>query len=44
MAPLTFAVVCEARADQRTACALADRAICEAIDWIEPATIDHYRR
>jgi hypothetical protein len=37
-------VICEAAADQRTASALADRVICERIDWIEPETLDSFRR
>ncbi len=30
----SIAVVCEAAADQRTACELADRVLCDAIDWL----------
>ena len=41
---LSLAVVCEARADRDTACDLADRVICEDVDWIEPAVLDDYRR
>ncbi|HSN99731.1 MAG TPA: hypothetical protein VLS89_15655 [Candidatus Nanopelagicales bacterium] len=35
--PPTFsiAVVCEARADQATGCALADRMLCAQVDWLE---------
>jgi hypothetical protein len=36
-------VVCEAAADQRTATRLADRVLCEWIEWIDPEGIDLYR-
>ncbi len=38
-----FAVVCEAPADQETACDLADRVICEAVDWVGPEDLESYR-
>lgn len=41
---LLVAVVCEAEADQRTACVLADRIACEKIDWLEPEHLDSLRR
>ncbi len=41
---LSFVVVCEARADFETASELADRVICELIDWIESDTLHHHRR
>jgi hypothetical protein len=40
---LLVAVVCEAEADQRTACVLADRIACEKIDWVEPEHLDSLR-
>lgn len=39
-----LAVVCEAPADQRTACALADRVFCAEADWITEEVLDDYRR
>jgi hypothetical protein len=42
--PLSLVVVCEARADFETASVLADRLICESIDWIEPDSLDYHRR
>lgn len=36
-------VVCEADADRRTACGLADRVLCEEISWIEPESLDSHR-
>jgi len=44
MMPLSFVVVCEAHADFEMAAALADRTLCESVDWIEPQVIDSYRR
>lgn len=38
-----LAVICEAEADFRTGCGLADRVICEKVDWIEAKVIDSYR-
>ncbi len=35
----TFVVVCEAEADQRTACALADRVILEKSTWLDAETL-----
>jgi hypothetical protein len=37
-------VVCEAQADQGTACGLADRILVEKIDWLEPEMLDSQRR
>jgi hypothetical protein len=42
-ATCSIAVVCEADADRRTACALSDRVLREAVDWIVPETIEHLR-
>ncbi len=39
-----FAVVSEARADQLTACGLADRVLLQGIDWLEPELLDSCRR
>jgi len=39
-----FAVVCEARADQLTACGLADRVMLEEIDWLTPDLLERVRR
>lgn len=36
-------MVCEAAADQRTGCALADRVLCHAIPWLEPELLDSVR-
>jgi hypothetical protein len=41
---LSIAVVCEAPADQRSGCTLADRVICDQIAWIESDMLDHVRR
>ena len=40
---LRFAVVHEAAADFETATALADRVLCEAIDWLDEEIIAHQR-
>jgi len=40
----SLAVVCEARADFETACALADRVLCTEIDWITAEVLEDYRR
>ena len=40
---LSIAVVCEAPADQRTGCCLADRVFCESAKWIEPDLLEHLR-
>lgn len=37
-------VVCEADADRRTATGLADRVLCQEVEWIEPESIDLHRR
>jgi hypothetical protein len=42
--PFVFAVVCEARADQETACALADRVFCAEVDWLGEEILDECRR
>ncbi|WP_164017862.1 hypothetical protein [Pyxidicoccus trucidator] len=40
-----FGVVCEALADQRTACELADRTLREAVEWLDdPVVLDSVRR
>ncbi len=39
----SFVVVCEARADQETACGLADRVFCEQVEWLEPELLPHNR-
>lgn len=39
-----IAVVGEADADRRTACALSDRVIREAVEWIVPEVLHHLRR
>lgn len=38
--PLRLAVVCEATADKRTATGLADRVLCNEVDWL--ADVLHY--
>ena len=40
---LVVGVVCEAPADQRTACDIADRVICEQVDWIDSKELDDHR-
>ena len=40
---LSFLVICEARADFLTSSDLADRVLCESIDWIETDLLEHYR-
>jgi len=37
-------VICEAQADQGTACGLADRILVAEIDWLEPEMLDSQRR
>jgi len=39
-----FGVVCEARADRDSACALADRVLLEEVDWLDPETLDNCRK
>lgn len=36
-------IVCEADADRRTACGLADRVLCQEVPWIEPESLAGYR-
>jgi hypothetical protein len=43
-AAYVLAVVCEADADRRISTALADRILCEEVEWIEPESIDLHRR
>jgi hypothetical protein len=43
-AAYALGVVCEARADQQTACGLADRVLVEGIDWLEPEMLDTQRQ
>ena len=40
----TFAVVCEAPADRETATGLADRVLCQEVEWIEPDNLELHRR
>jgi hypothetical protein len=40
---LSFVVVCEGPTDFRTSSELADRVVCESVDWIEPEMLDLYR-
>jgi hypothetical protein len=40
---LSLAVVCEAPADQLTACDLADRVLCDEVDWITWEVLKDYR-
>lgn len=40
----SLAVVCEARADYETACALADRVLCAEVEWISAEVLGEYRR
>ena len=42
--PLSIAVVCEAPADQATACDLADRILSAEINWLTPALLNGCRR
>jgi hypothetical protein len=42
-AAFTFAVVCEASADLRIAAELADRVLCQEIDWIDSESLEFYR-
>lgn len=39
----SITVVCEAHADRRVACELADRVLVEQVSWIEPEVLDDYR-
>jgi hypothetical protein len=41
---LAFVTVCEAEADFRTASGLADRVVCEGVDWITVDVLDDYRQ
>ena len=41
---LSIAVVCEAPADQRTGCDLADRVVCEKVGWIDEDMLDDERQ
>lgn len=43
-AAFTFAVVCEAPDDLRVVTALADRVLCGEVDWIEPESLELYRK
>jgi hypothetical protein len=42
--PLTFVMVCEAQPDFQTAAGLADRVLCENVDWIDTEVINAYRQ
>lgn len=41
---LSLAVVCEAPADQRTGCRLADRVACTEIAWVDDDMLPHLRQ
>jgi hypothetical protein len=41
---LSLAVVCEAPADQRTGCDLADRVFCAEVTWLETDLLQHCRQ
>jgi hypothetical protein len=41
---VSIAIICEADADRRTASHLADRILCNDVDWIESDLLDSYRR
>jgi hypothetical protein len=43
MTAFSLLVVCEAAADQRTGACLADRVLCESVDWIDSESIDLHR-
>lgn len=38
-----FVIVCEARADFETASELADRVLCESVDWLQEEDLDYQR-
>jgi hypothetical protein len=42
-AAFSFAVVCEAPADMRLVAGLADRVLCQEVDWIDPENLDLHR-
>ena len=42
-AAYTFAVVCEASADLHLSSGLADRVLCQQVEWIDPASLDLHR-
>lgn len=44
MSAYVFAVVCEAEDDRRVGTTLADRVLCSEVEWIEPESLDHFRR
>jgi len=44
MLPATCVVVCEAEADARISCGLADRVLCEQIEWLESEHLGACRR
>jgi hypothetical protein len=41
---LSIVVICEARADQQTACDIADRVLSQAVDWMPPEMLAHFRQ
>jgi hypothetical protein len=43
-AAFTFAVVCEAPADLRLVADLADRVLCQEVDWIDPENLNLHRQ
>lgn len=42
-AAYSIVVICEAAADQRTACGITDRVPCQSVDWIQPEILDSLR-
>lgn len=44
MSAFLLGLFCEGPADERTACGLVDRLLCESVDWIEPQALDSFRR
>lgn len=43
-ASFSIVVICEAEADQRTACAIADRVLLQNVGWLEPELLDTLRQ
>jgi len=43
-AAYSFAVVCEATVDLRLSSGLADRVLCQQVEWIDPASLDLHRK
>jgi hypothetical protein len=40
----SIVIICEAPADQGTACALADRVLSDAVDWMVPEMLEAFRQ